>query len=288
NGSLIMAARRKRQKWLTITIVVLLLVAAAAAGVFWLRATNMAGAEGSEGAAIVSVSATTGSVSTTVTGTGNVEDSLVDVIAPLGLTIDAVLVEAGDAVEEIMPLASLSTSSVSAALNAANSELETIANNIYYQQNGCTTTNYVLSHNYATVRQLNITEDSSASKVMAANGALVVLELVDGGELSVKNHRGTVAAVYVAEGSVVYNGSYLFALSEPQVSASIEELETQRAEKLALIETLSTLLTEPTLYCGSAGTISSVQLTPGAGSAGSAGGGGSAGGASGPSFNGMS
>jgi multidrug efflux pump subunit AcrA (membrane-fusion protein) len=283
-----MAARRKRQKWLTITIVVLLLVAAAAAGVFWLRATNMAGAEGSEGAAIVSVSATTGSVSTTVTGTGNVEDSLVDVIAPLGLTIDAVLVEAGDAVEEIMPLASLSTSSVSAALNAANSELETIANNIYYQQNGCTTTNYVLSHNYATVRQLNITEDSSASKVMAANGALVVLELVDGGELSVKNHRGTVAAVYVAEGSVVYNGSYLFALSEPQVSASIEELETQRAEKLALIETLSTLLTEPTLYCGSAGTISSVQLTPGAGSAGSAGGGGSAGGASGPSFNGMS
>jgi multidrug efflux pump subunit AcrA (membrane-fusion protein) len=145
----------------------------------------------------------------------------------------------------------------------ANDELDTIEDSLSALSDGSTVTTWVQSHNYATVKAVHVTAGASVADVMAEHGALVVLELVDGGEMSIKISEGTVSKVYVKEGRVVYNGTYLFALTSPEVTQTAEELEAQRAEKLAWLETLSTLLYEPTLYSDAAGTVSSVLLTEG-------------------------
>jgi multidrug efflux pump subunit AcrA (membrane-fusion protein) len=194
---------------------------------------------------------------------GSVESALVDVTVPTGLTMSEVSVDVGDFVEVGTPIATVDTASVSAAITTTNDELDAIEDSLYYLEYGTTITTYVQSYNYATVKTIYASVGDNAADVMAANGALMILELADGGELSIKNSAGTISELSVYEGCVVYSGSYLFALTAPQVTETAEELEAQRTEKLAELELLSTLFYEPVFYANAAGTVSEVWLRAG-------------------------
>ncbi|MDR3053049.1 MAG: efflux RND transporter periplasmic adaptor subunit [Coriobacteriales bacterium] len=257
-----MTAARKRRRWPIVLFVAVVAIAAAAWFVWQQVAAPGAGAA-TTSADIISVEATTGSITTTVVGTGNIEESLLEVAAPVGLTYEDLLVEVGDVVEVGTPLARIDTNSVSDALATANDELDALEDSLDALSDNAMTTSYVLSPTYATVKQLHIEAGSSAAEVAAEHGALVVLELPSGAELNIKNTTGTVSELYVSEGSVVYEGSWLFALETPEVTQTAENLEAQRSAKLAELEQLSTLLYEPTVYSDAAGTISSVFIREG-------------------------
>lgn len=80
---------------------------------------------------ITSATAESGSISTTVTGTGNLQAaSTVNVTVPSGLEIDEVLVSTGDSVTTGQSLATVKKASVASALQEVNTNMTTVSNKL--------------------------------------------------------------------------------------------------------------------------------------------------------------
>lgn len=114
---------KKKKKACIITGI---LVIAVAGGVYFFRIKAKDKQETS--VTIESATAEKGNISTSVTGTGNLETAeTVDVTVPSGIEIDEVKVESGDTVKKGQTLATVKKASVASALSEVEDSMETVA-----------------------------------------------------------------------------------------------------------------------------------------------------------------
>ena len=104
--------RKKKTFWAGISSVGLVTVIVAG-----LLFRNQASENKAAGMSVQSATASTGSISTTVVGTGTLaEGSATDVAVPVGLKVKEVLVESGETVKEGQELAALDEASIASQL----------------------------------------------------------------------------------------------------------------------------------------------------------------------------
>lgn len=118
--------RKKKTFWAGILSVGLVTVVAAGF-LFRSRATENRAAD----MTVQSATASTGSISTTVVGTGTLaEGSANDVMVPAGIKVKEVLVESGDTVKEGQELATLDEASIASQLLEVNESIESVEEEI--------------------------------------------------------------------------------------------------------------------------------------------------------------
>jgi multidrug efflux pump subunit AcrA (membrane-fusion protein) len=256
-----MALNRKRKKWPWVLTAMLLLAAAGAVAAF-VALSQTAGSQADSRTAYAQ--AQTGSITTTVVGTGNVEDCLIDACIPADIAISEVLVEVGDVIEKGTAIATADADSVSTAISDATSRLDSLDGQISDIENGAVAYDYVLAKTKATVKAVYAQPGVSAADTVKEHGALMVLELAQGGELKIINSVGETYSVLVKEGYTVYDGTYLITLQVPAQTGDLEGLKAQRDEVIARLEMLNTLQYEPTLYSDAAGEVKAVVMNVGA------------------------
>ncbi|MDD2980404.1 MAG: HlyD family efflux transporter periplasmic adaptor subunit [Hespellia sp.] len=115
--------RKKKSFW--IATIVTIIILAGLVGFFVVRAK--AKQASAVTVTVQSAIAETGSISSTVIGTGTLANAeSVDVVVPTGITVDEVQVESGDTVTTGQTLATLSTASIASALVDAQASLDSI------------------------------------------------------------------------------------------------------------------------------------------------------------------
>lgn len=118
---------KKKLIWGGIITAVVLIAALIAGLVFRSRSTKIQAAE----MTIQSATAETGSISTTVVGTGSLSGgAATDVVVPVGVKVKEVLVESGDTVTAGQHLATLDAASIASELLEVNASIETVQEEI--------------------------------------------------------------------------------------------------------------------------------------------------------------
>ena len=119
----------------------------------------------------------TGTISTTVSGTGTLTADDVETLDLLSLVeVDSVYVKAGDTVQEGDLLASVDTVSVKTALKLLQEEIDELDEEIEDEQ-GETVSSSVKSGVTGRVKKIYASADEKVTDVMAENGALLLLSL---------------------------------------------------------------------------------------------------------------
>lgn len=119
----------------------------------------------------------TGTISTTVSGTGTLAADDVENIDLLSLVaVDAVYVKAGDTVQEGDILASVDPVSVMTALKTLQDEIDDLDDEIKDEQ-GENISSSIKSGISGRVKKIYASADDSVAEVMAENGALLLLSL---------------------------------------------------------------------------------------------------------------
>ncbi|MDR1272275.1 MAG: HlyD family efflux transporter periplasmic adaptor subunit [Clostridiales Family XIII bacterium] len=163
--------KQKRKKWPFILIIAILLIAVAVLVVprFLTR--------GSEVSLVASAEATTGDISTTVMGSGNLASDIKAAELPYGVTVSEIFVESGDKVQKGDVLATVTASSVASRIADVNSSLKDIEDDLDDLSTNNTETVSVKSKNAARIKKIYAAEGSTAVDVVAENGALMLLSL---------------------------------------------------------------------------------------------------------------
>ena len=119
----------------------------------------------------------TGTISTTVSGTGTLTADDVETLDLLSLVeVDSVYVKAGDTVQEGDLLASVDTVSVKTALKLLQEEIDDLDEEIEDEQ-GETVSSSIKSGVAGRVKKIYASVDEKVTDVMAENGALLLLSL---------------------------------------------------------------------------------------------------------------
>ena len=119
----------------------------------------------------------TGTISTTVSGTGTLTADDVETLDLLSLVeVDSVYVKAGDTVQEGDLLASVDTVSVKTALKLLQEEIDDLDEEIEDEQ-GETVSSSIKSGVTGRVKKIYASVDEKVTDVMAENGALLLLSL---------------------------------------------------------------------------------------------------------------
>ena len=165
--------RKKSKIWV---IVIILVVIAAMAFMAW--QFLMAGRQGNLLANIRSTKASTGTIEKTVTGTGNLsaEDTTEDITVLDGLTLDEVLVDAGDQVQAGDALATFDAPALQLAIWNTQAELDGLDVQLNLLK-GKTETQFVRAAVAGRIKQILTTEGESVQAAMSRSGALLVLSL---------------------------------------------------------------------------------------------------------------
>lgn len=166
----------KKKKIILICVVAAGLATAAGGWFFAVRPRRgMVMAKGA--AEAVSTEVESGSISTTVVGTGTLQNDTAGAVKiPEGLTMDEVLVESGDAVQEGDVLAKVNAVSILKALSEAQEELKELDEEINdakeEEENA-----YVKTYIAGRVKKIYAKAGKSVVSVMEKNGALLVLSI---------------------------------------------------------------------------------------------------------------
>lgn len=195
--------RRKRKIIRTVSLIVLILAVVLVGGVLYLRrqvAVRFAESAGD----VISAKATTGSISTQVSGSGTLmnvdEESLT---APVGVAVEKVLVSSHDLVTEGQLLVRTDTASVLTAMSALEKQLSSIDSDITAVADD-TVNSYISCGVAGRVKQIFAKEGEDIAACMYEHGALAVLSL--DGCMAVEIEAGGLSAgenvrVVRAEGS---------------------------------------------------------------------------------------
>ncbi len=168
------AARKKRTIRVILIIVIVLAIIVAAVGILQKRVTSQVN-EGNEDA--LSATVTRGSISTTVSVSGNLTDEDVEEIKlHSGVEIDEIIAEAGDAVNEGDLLATVNMSTVLSAMADIQGQLNDLDDEIG-QATGDELDDTIKSTIAGRVMKIYATEGADVSTVMYENGALALLSL---------------------------------------------------------------------------------------------------------------
>ena len=166
--------RRKRRLWLTVTGVVLLVLLALGITVRYLRGRvdSKFNASNSD---VLSYTAAPGSVSTTVSGTGILEDmDLEELKVPEGVQVDEVLVAANDAVSEGDIIARIDISSVLSAMSEAQAALDDFDRQLSEAEDDAVES-AVKAGVGGRVKRIYCAEGDVVADCMYENGALLLL-----------------------------------------------------------------------------------------------------------------
>lgn len=166
----------KKKKIILICVVAAGLATAAGGWFFAVRPRRgMVMAKGA--AEAVSTEVESGSISTTVVGTGTLQNDTAGAVKiPEGLTMDEVLVESGDAVQEGDVLAKVNAASILKALSEAQEglkELDEEINDAKEEEENA----YVKTYIAGRVKKIYAKAGKSVVSVMEKNGALLVLSI---------------------------------------------------------------------------------------------------------------
>ena len=148
-----------------------------------------------------------GSISNTITGTGNLElDDAEAVTIPSGLTIEDVLVENGDYVSAGTVLANVDSMSVQTAMDEIQSELKELDEKIHTCQED-EDENTVVSSVSGRVKAVYVEEGSDVTDIMTEKGALMELSLDGYMAVSIEKadsvSEGSSVLVTLSDGTVV-------------------------------------------------------------------------------------
>lgn len=148
-----------------------------------------------------------GSISNTITGTGNLElDDAEAVTIPSGLTIEDVLVESGDYVSAGTVLANVDSMSVQTAMDEIQSELKELDEKIHTCQED-EDENTVVSSVLGRVKAVYVEEGSDVTDIMTEKGALMELSLDGYMAVSIEKadsvSEGSSVLVTLSDGTVV-------------------------------------------------------------------------------------
>ena len=197
--------RRRRRIWITVLLILAVVGIALVITVGRLRA-SVRERFGGTGIEVLSYEVTRGTLSTVVSGKGVLgEDGLESVTVPQGVTVEELLVEAGDSVTEGQTLATVDMPSVLTAMAALQSSLEDLDKQIADAADDEVSAS-VTTAVAGRVKILWAEKDMSVVDCMARHGALAVLSLdgfmavdIPAGDLS----SGDTVTVTRAEGKVL-------------------------------------------------------------------------------------
>lgn len=166
----------KKKKMILVCAVAAGLVTAAGVWFFAVRPRRgMVMAQGTPKA--VSTEVESGSISTTVVGTGTLQNDTAGAVKiPAGLTMEEVLVESGDAVQEGDVLAKVNAASVLKALSEAQEELKELDGEINEAKDE-KESEYVKTYIAGRVKKIYAETGKSVLSVMEKKGALLVLSI---------------------------------------------------------------------------------------------------------------
>ncbi len=169
-------AAKKRKTILRIVIIVALAAAALTVGVLILRdrVTEKYGDTADEAE---TATVTVGSISTTVSGSGNLADEDVETLALYGtVAIDEILVEAGDTVTAGDPVATVDTSTVQKAMADLQEQIDAKDDEIHDAADDAVDSR-IKTAVAGRIKELYVTQDDDVASAMYENGALALLSL---------------------------------------------------------------------------------------------------------------
>lgn len=260
--------KRRRRKILITVLVILAVVGVALVIAVGRLRTSVRERFGGSGTEVLSQEVTRGTLSTVVSGKGVLaEDALESVTIPEGVTVEELLVEAGDPVTEGQPLATVDMPSVLTAMATLQASLEELDEQIADAADDKASTS-VTTAVAGRVKLVWAEPDMSVVDCMAQHGALAVLSLdgymavdIPAGNLSKgdtvtvtrpegKELKGTVDAVMGDTATVLVTDDG--PKYDEEVTVSLEG-EVLGSGKL--------YIHEPLAITGYAGTVQSVQVT---------------------------
>lgn len=261
--------KKRRRRRILITVLVILAVVGIALVITVNRLrTNVRERFGGTGIEVLSHEVTRGTLSTVVSGKGILaEDNLETVTVPDGVTVEELLVEAGDSVTEGQVLATVDMPSVLSAMAALQTSLEDLDEQIADAADDRVSAS-VTTAVAGRVKLIWAEKNMSVVDCMAEHGALAVLSLdgfmavdIPAGNLSKgdavtvirqegKELKGTVDAVRGGTATVLVTDDGPKYDEEVTVSLNGENLGTGRL-----------YIHEPLAITGYAGIVQSVQVT---------------------------
>lgn len=169
------AERRNRRIRIGISITAIVVLLLIAAVLFFQKKVRQNFASGNQ--EILSSKVSTGSISTTVSGSGAlVSEGITDVMIPAGVEIKNVYVEAGAPVKEGDILASVETSSVLSALSDTQKKLDELDEQLA-EVHDEEVDSKIKTSMKGRVKAIFVEEGDDVSSVMYENGALILLSL---------------------------------------------------------------------------------------------------------------
>lgn len=202
---------KQRKKRRRIIVTVSIVVVLALAIFFGVRAAKkkVSEAVGSMVAPTVSeATVTTGSISTTVSGSGMLSDTdTKQIVLPKGVKLDKILVKAGESVKKGDALATVELSSVMGAMRNVQAELDKLDGELR-SATGETVAPYISTGVAGRVKTVYAQKDDDVAACMMEHGALAVLSL--DGYMAMDIDAGTLAAgdkVRVTVGEKTYPGT---------------------------------------------------------------------------------
>lgn len=186
---------KQRKKRRRIIVTVSIVVVLALAIFFGVRAAKkkVSEAVGSRNTPTVSeATVTTGSISTTVSGSGMLTDAdTQQIVLPKGVKLDKILVKAGETVKKGDALATVELSSVMGAMSDVQSELDKLDEQLR-SASGETVQPYITTGVNGRVKIVYAQKDDDVAACMMEHGALAVLSL--DGYMAVDINAGSLAA----------------------------------------------------------------------------------------------
>ncbi len=203
---------RRRRVIRTVIIIVLLAALGLTGAVYYLRRRVQKSIVSNDD--VSSAKAERGSVSTTVSGSGTLENvDEEEIKIPGGVVIDEIPVKANDKVKAGDVIAAIDKSSVLSAMETLQSDLETLDKSIY-DARGNEVKNYISFGVEGTILKVYGEMGQKGSDVMAEHGCLAEITLENGTVLKVSETSGTVFSVFISEGDAVFVNASLFSVSD--------------------------------------------------------------------------
>ena len=252
-----------KKKLIAVAVVVIVVIAIGIIAMNFLRMRGrsmpaMAGASGVQSAEV-----TTGNITTTVTGTGNLEwMTAEDIQIPAGVEVTEVLVESGNQVKKGDVLARLDEISLTGALLEAQAEIEELDEEIQEAMED-EASSYITAGLTGTVEKIYASVGDKISDVMADEGALIIISADDGEdtEIAVTGAVGTVSDIYVEEGDTVSSGENLIYLEDVPETAEYISLVSERKSLASYLQKLSEAAKTNSITAAFDGVIQNVNIS---------------------------
>ena len=207
------------------------------------------------------VSASTGTISNSIVGTGTLAmDDSIEITIPSGVTVKDVKVESGDAVSKGDTLATVDQSSVLEAMAEVQDEMDTLDEEIndYKDEDQTIELEAKVS---GTVKKVYGKKGTDVTDCIIENGALIVITLEDGSTVDVTYSGGTVKSVPVEKGDAVSKGDTLMIIKNDEGSAEYQQMVEERKDLAKTYKKLTALSKNGAIEATADGTISTINVS---------------------------